>query len=130
MKAYVVDTHVFVWYVRGRRVGGAAARALREVDGGRSRAWIPAIVAVELALLRERRRSAIGVPELEATLARNSELRLLPLDAAQVREFALLSAVRDPFDRLVVAAARSAGCPLLTADEGIAASGLVRVIWD
>jgi len=129
VKGYVFDTHAFVWYVRGRRVGRAAARALREIDRGASRGWIPAVLAVELALLRERRRSEIGVPELESTLERNTEIRALPLDLAQVREFALLPAVRDPFDRLIIAAARSLRCPLLSADDAIAASGLVQVIW-
>ncbi|HUI26867.1 MAG TPA: type II toxin-antitoxin system VapC family toxin [Candidatus Kryptonia bacterium] len=130
MKAYVLDTHAFVWYLQGKRVPKSAVRAFREIDNGRCRAWIPAIAPIELALLYERRRSRIGVAELEATLSRNPELRLLPLDLAQAREFALLTAIRDPFDRLVVAAARAVGCPLLTADEAIAGGGLVQVIWD
>jgi len=130
VKAYVFDTHTLVWYLRGRRLPAVATRALREIDAGRVLAWIPAIVIVELALLHERRRSAIGIPELEATMMRNPQIHLLPLDPAQAKEFALLSAVRDPFDRLIVAAARSVRCPLLSADEAIAASGLVRVIWE
>ncbi len=81
-------------------------------------------------MLHERGRSAIGIPELEATMLRNPEIQLLPLDFAQAKEFALLSAVRDPFDRLIVAAARSVRCSLLSGDEAIAASGLVHVIWD
>ena len=85
MKACVLDTHAFVWYVQGRRVGRSAGRMLREVDRGRCRAWIPAIVPVEIVLLRERGRSAIGIPELEATLERNSELQLLSLDLALSR---------------------------------------------
>jgi PIN domain nuclease of toxin-antitoxin system len=130
VKAYVLDTHALVWYLRGRRVGKAAGRALREIDRGASRAWIPAVALVEIALLRERGRSAIGVAEVEASMARNPELQLLPLDFAQAKEFALLRGVTDPFDRLIMAAARSTGCPIVTADEGIAASGLVHVVWD
>ena len=85
MKAYVFDTHIFVWYVGGRRVGRAAARAFREIDRGLIRAWIPAVVPVELALLRERARCEVGITELEVTLDRNPELRILPLDLAQAR---------------------------------------------
>jgi PIN domain nuclease of toxin-antitoxin system len=40
-----------------------------------------------------------------------------------------IAAVRDPFDRLIVAAARSLRRPWLSADDAIAASGLVEVIW-
>jgi len=130
VKACVLDTHAFVWYVQGRRVGRSAGRMLCEVDRGRCRAWIPAIVPVEIVLLRERGRSAIGIPELEATLERNSELQLLPLDLAQAREFALLPGVHDPFDRMIMAAARAVGCPLLSADTGMQESGLLQVVWD
>jgi len=130
VKTYVFDTHTFVWYVQGRHLAKAAARVLRDIDAGRSHAWIPAIVPIELSLLRECARCTIGVPELEATMARNPEIQLLPLDLAQAREFALLAGVRDPFDRLVIAAARAVRSPLLTADDAIAATGLVPVIWD
>lgn len=36
---------------------------------------------------------------------------------------------RDPFDALIVAAAHSAGLPLVTRDGGIRESGTVRVLW-
>jgi PIN domain nuclease of toxin-antitoxin system len=105
-------------------------RVLRDIDRGRSRGWIPVAVTLELALLRERRRSAIGIAELEATMLRNPELRILPLDLAQAKAFALLFGIRDPFDRIVIAAATTMGCALITADETIAASGLVHTVWD
>ena len=35
----------------------------------------------------------------------------------------------DPFDALIVAAARTVDLPLLTRDRDIGASGAVRVIW-
>src|SRR2546430_16649554 len=103
---------------------------LREVDRGRCRAWIPAIVPVEIVLLRDRGRSAIGIPELEATLERNSELQLLSLDLAQAREFALLPGVHDPFDRMIMAAARAVGCPLHSPYPRTQRSGLFQVVWD
>ena len=130
MKPVVLDTHAFVFYVEGRGLGDAAKRALRQVDRGRRRAYLPAIVPIELALLRERGRVAVGVAELAATLARNPEIRVLPLDLEQAREFVALVGVRDPFDRIVVAAARTSGGVLLTADVAISRSGLVEVEWD
>jgi PIN domain nuclease of toxin-antitoxin system len=130
VKKYVFDTHALIGYAQARRLGRAAARAIREIDGGRAAAWIPAVVPVELALLQERGRTVVGVAELEATLARNPAIRLLPLDLAQAREFALLPTFRDPFDRMIVAAARSVPAPLITADGHITDSGLVEVVWD
>jgi PIN domain nuclease of toxin-antitoxin system len=37
--------------------------------------------------------------------------------------------MRDPFDRLIVSAARAIGAALLTRDGGIAESGLVETMW-
>lgn len=131
MKEYVLDTHAFAWWVsRPKRLGKAAARALREVDVGRARAWIPTPVAIELTLLAEHGRRLVGVAELRAATVRNDCVRVLPLDLIQATEFALLGTLSDPFDRMIVAAARAAGHPLVTADEPIAESGLVEVVWD
>jgi len=55
---------------------------------------------------------------------------VLPLDLAQAREFALLETMRDPFDRMLVAAARAAGTSLVTADTAIRDSALVEIVWD
>ena len=57
-------------------------------------------------------------------------VRILPHDLAQAREFVLLAPLRDPFDRMIVAAALAVGKPLLTADTRIRESGLVEVVWD
>ena len=131
MRLACLDTHALVWHLsKPARLGRAAARLLRDADAGRTAVLIPAIVAVELSLLRQAGRNTIGVPQLEAVLAAQPAFTLLPLDLAQAREFALLESLRDPFDRMVVAAARAAGAPLVTGDTAIHASALVDVVWD
>lgn len=130
MKAYVLDTHAFVWWVsKPARLGSEARRVLRAVDAGRARAWIPSIVGVELTLLGEAGRLRLGVAEVEAATKRNDEVRILVHDLAQASEFAFVRSLADPFDRMVVAAARAAHLPLVTADSTIASSGLVEVVW-
>jgi len=131
MKAYVLDTHAFVWWVsKPARLGSEARRVLRAVDAGRARAWIPSIVGIELTLLGEAGRLRLGVAELEAATKRNDEVRILVHDLAQASEFAVVRSLGDPFDRMVVAAARAAELPLVTADATIASSGLVEVVWE
>jgi len=131
MKEYVLDTHAFVWWAsKPTRLGRAAKRALRDVDAGHARAWIPVVVGIELTLLREARRGFIGVAELQAATLRNSAVRILPQDLSQAIEFSLLGGLKDPFDRMIVAASRAAKSPLITADERISESGLVTCIWD
>lgn len=126
-----IDTHALVWYLsRPKRLGRAAARLLREADAGRAEILVPAVVLIELTLLREAGRNVVGVPQVGALLAAQPAFKLLPLEMAQASEFALLESLSDPFDRLIVAAARAAGAPLITGDGTIDASALVETIWD
>ncbi len=131
MKCVCIDTHALVWHLsKPKRLGKSAARLLRDADRGRVSVLVPAIVGIELALLRGAGRKTVGVPQLEALIAAQPAFSVLPLDLLQTREFALLETLPDPFDRMIVAAARVAGTPLVTADMGIRESALVDVIWD
>jgi PIN domain nuclease of toxin-antitoxin system len=131
MKTVCIDTHAFVWYVRTpSKLGRAAIRVLRGVDEGKTRVLLPAIVVVEIRLIAEAGRKSLGTHEVEALLAAQPGFRLLAMDLDQAREFAALTSLDDPFDRLVVAAARTSGVPLVTADGPIHDSDLVEVIWD
>lgn len=131
MKEYVLDTHAFAWWAQSpKRLGRRARRALAAVDVGEARAFIPAIVGVELSLLQEAGRRLVTAADIEAATRRNREVRVLELDLAQAMEFAVLAALSDPFDRMIVAAARAIGRPLVTADANIRDSGLVDAVWD
>jgi PIN domain nuclease of toxin-antitoxin system len=79
-------------------------------------------------MLHDLGRTAVGLPEVRVAIEERS-LSFLPLDLDQLDEFAVLSSIRDPFDRLIVAAARWAGAELITRDEALAESGLVMVVW-
>jgi len=131
MKQACIDTHALIWYLsRPKRLGRAAARLLREADAGRAEILVPAIVLIELTLLRQAGRNVVGMPQVEALLAAQPAFKLQPLEMTQASEFVLLESLADPFDRLVVAAARGAGVPLITADMTIDQSALVETIWD
>jgi PIN domain nuclease of toxin-antitoxin system len=56
-------------------------------------------------------------------------LRFLPLDLSQLEEFVALTGIRDPFDRLIVSAARHLRASLLTRDASLEETGLVETIW-
>ncbi len=130
MKRACIDTHALIWHAtRPKRLGRAAARWLRDADAGRAEISIPAIVPIELTLLREAGRDVLGVQQVEVLLEAGA-FALQPLDLAQTIEFARLDTIADPFDRMIIAAARAIALPLITADEAITASALVDTIWD
>ena len=111
----VADTHAVVWHLTApSRLGAAARRALARADEGRWLCCVPAIALVEIALLRERGRMAVGVDEVLRALAGHPGYAVLALDADQAVEFAALVGVKDPMDRLVLAAARATGSRLVS----------------
>jgi PIN domain nuclease of toxin-antitoxin system len=129
--SYVLDTHAIVYHLTHPAKLGRRARAvMRRADAGQDRVLVPAAVGAEIALLRELGRIGIGLPELRGVMVDIPTIQFLPLDLAQLDDFAALVGFRDPFDRLIVAAARTAGFALISRDTAISDSGQVRTIWD
>ena len=77
-------------------------------------------------------RRALGEPSrsfLNREISRNNfELLPISLDHATSVED-LAQHHKDPFDRLIVSAARALDATLITRDATIAESGLVRAVW-
>ena len=130
MTTLVADTHAIVWHLTDpRRLGRAAKRLFAAADSGRAVCHVPVMCLIELWLLHERGRLRIGPAQVVDELAGHPGYSLLSLDLPQAMEFGALPAIQDPFDRLVVAAARSLGAKLLSRDEALEGRGVERV-WD
>ena len=130
MVRLVADTHALVWHLTGpRKLGRGAQRAFDLADSGRWLCCIPVIVLVEVALLRERGRVSVGPANVLQALRGRSGYAVLALDAEQTLEFGALVGVKDPMDRLVLAAARVSGARLVSSDEVFDGFGVERV-WD
>jgi len=129
-RRYVLDTHACVFLLAApAKLGRHARAALQNVEAGRAEAYLPAAVVAEVLILRGLGRLGIGLPEIQRAMAVTSSLRFLALDLDQLNEFAALGAIRDPFDRLIVSAARSADAALITRDGRISETGLVETVW-
>jgi PIN domain nuclease of toxin-antitoxin system len=126
----VADTHALVWHlIAPRKLGKAARRALAAADDGRWRCYVPAVVLIEVWLLQERGRLRVGPAQLLESIAGHPGYVVLPLDVEQAVEFGALPGIRDPMERMIVAAARATGSRLLTSDAALGAHG-VAVVWD
>ena len=127
----LLDTHVLVWAVGDtKRLSRAAASEIKGARQGGGLA-VPAITLWELGLLVNRGRiQTYGTVE--------SSIRQ-PLEDVTIRpisyEIAALAVQfpddypRDPADRLIGATARAEGLTLITRDENIRRSRLIKTVW-
>ena len=129
----LLDTHVLVWMVtEEERLSRDATREIQKAQrsGG---CGIASITLWELALLFARRR--LSTPgNIERAIQEMIEVSavevidLTPSIAALTTTFPD-TYPKDPGDRIIGATARALGIPLITQDEGIRASPLIRSVW-
>jgi PIN domain nuclease of toxin-antitoxin system len=130
MVRLIADTHAIVWLLKTpRKLGAGARRAFEAADQGRALCCVPAIVLVEIELLKERGRVDVGAKDVARALAGRPGYAVVALDADQALEFAGLVGIKDPMDRLVVAAARATGSRVVSVDDALDGFGVERV-WN
>ena len=127
----LLDSHVLIWAVADpKRLSKAAAAAIRRARRGDGLA-VSAITAYEVAWQIATGRIQ-GYGTVEGSLLRFLEgVTIRPITP----EIAALAAQfpddypRDPADRIIGATARAEGLTLLTRDENIRRSPLLRTVW-
>jgi PIN domain nuclease of toxin-antitoxin system len=127
----LLDTHVLAWAVDDSKLlSRAAASAIRRArrDGGLA---VSAITVWELALLVARGKVQV-YGSIETSLRLLLEgVTILPITT----EIAALATQfpddypRDPADRIIGATARAEGLTLVTRDEKIRRSPLLKTVW-
>jgi PIN domain nuclease of toxin-antitoxin system len=131
---YVTDTHALIHHVtdRKRRLGRRARDVFDRADRGLDTIIVPFTVLEEVLLLSEIGRIHIPLPfrEFVISLDKAENIDLAVNDTAVLLEAASFSTIIDPYDRMIIAQARVAGLPLITGDDKIHESGLVRTVWD
>ena len=131
---FVTDTHALVHHVTGRksRLGRKARNIFDRVDNAAETLLIPFTALEEVMLLAEAGKVRLPLPfrDFVISLSQAENVDLGVNDTQLLLEAASFTTLGDPYDRLIVAQARIAGLPLITGDEEIQQSGLVRTVWD
>ena len=129
----LLDTHVLVWMVSASNL--LSRPAVREISKAERRGElaIASITLWELALLYNRGRLRLSgtIESMIRTILEKSCVRVIEITP----EIATLSTTfpdsypKDPGDRLIGATARALGLTLVTQDERILSSPLIRSVW-
>lgn len=128
----VTDTHALLFHAAGGRgLGRKAAALFNRCERREAILYVPAAVMWECSLLARvgrvnLRRAVRGFFDDLFSNPAYQPLDTTPDDVFLADE---LRFNRDPFDALIVAAARNAGLPLVTRDGDIRKSGAIAVIW-
>lgn len=128
------DTHAFLHHLtkENRKLGRRARAVFDRVERGLDTLLIPFTVLEEVMLLSEVGKVRLPLPfrDLLLSLIQADNFELGANDSQLLLEAAAIPMIRDPYDRMIVAQARLLGLPLITGDDEIHNSGLVRTIWD
>lgn len=131
---FVTDTHALIHHLIGRktRLGRRARRIFDRVERGVDTIVVPFTVLEELMLLSESGKIRLPMPfrDLIVSFAQADNFDLGVNDTQVLLEAAVLVGIKDPYDRMIIAQARVAGLPLVTGDDKIQQSDLVRTVWD
>jgi PIN domain nuclease of toxin-antitoxin system len=129
----LLDTHALIYLaLKPERLSKAAVRAIARAEAG-SGIGIASITLWETALLIDAGRVVVhgstdAFLKLMLQRPRLSVLGLNPEIAALAFQFPS-DFPNDPADRIIAATARANGCPLVTKDQRLQASPLLRTIW-
>jgi PIN domain nuclease of toxin-antitoxin system len=129
----LLDTHILVWMVSSpARLSRAAEREIQKAQRDRSCA-ISSFTLWELALLfhRNQLRGTGSIENSIRSILDDTGVKVLEI-TPEIADLAMSFPVtypKDPGDRLIGATARAYGLTLVTQDEKILASPLVRSLW-
>ena len=132
MSRYLLDTHVAVWWlIDDRHLSKEQKRVLADIDGRGDRVYVSAMTILEIAVVYGlgNRKYPPKAEEIIRFIEEHRQIVILPFSPGEGLEVAAMGpSLVDPMDRAIVATARVHRLTLITSDERIIKSKLVRIV--
>jgi PIN domain nuclease of toxin-antitoxin system len=117
MQRFLLDTHVFLWWLGNAPELGTRCREL--IAEQRNEVYISAATTWEISI--KKALGKLDAPEDMDTIVEDEGFSKLPISLYHGQLAGSLPALhRDPFDRMLVAQAQAEGLILMTSDTNIA----------
>jgi PIN domain nuclease of toxin-antitoxin system len=124
MRRFLLDTHVFLWWLSDDPALGAEARQM--IGEPRNQVLVSAASIWEISI--KQAKGMLEAPEDLEALVEDEGFTKLPISLFHGQQAGKLPEIhRDPFDRMLIAQAQAEGLELVTADGIIPQYG-VRVV--
>ncbi len=124
---FVTDTHCLLWYLQGDKRLSTASRRLFDGHDKAKQVVIPTIVLAELLHLSRKYQVPFSFEKLLASLAGDERYDMMSLTVEVIREAMALGPL-EMHDALIVATALHLDIPLMTRDQEIVDSGVIKTI--
>lgn len=130
----VLDTHALLWWVSDpSKLSNKVARLIKSQAQQPGHLLVSSISTWEIAMLVNRSRLTLRVTldDLISQLESIEAIRFVPVNNKIAMSAVALPEPlhRDPADRIIIATAKSQGCPLISADEKIRSYPHIETIW-
>ena len=130
MTTYMADTHSLLWaFHKPRKLGEVARHAFEEIANGESTLLIPVIVLAELIFTVENKPIQADLDNILLAIQNSPNIEYVDFDYELALQLRDLTGIPEMHDRIIVAAAMEHEAILITFDETIRESGLVKVVW-
>lgn len=125
---YVVDTHPLVWYLQGSKKLSQIAKDI--IDAGilgNTRLVTSAIVVAELYYVHQKGLLTNSFKDVFIEL--DTFIEFVPFEASDTLKFNRDARVTEMHDRIIVGIANDLSAPIVTKDQIIVESRIVKTIW-
>jgi PIN domain nuclease of toxin-antitoxin system len=134
MSVYLTDTHPLIWYLANNNQLSLKAQVVfQNTDVGTDEILIPSIVIVEIIYLTEKKRIPVVLLEQVLNLLEiaDANYRVITLDLITAKTVQSIDREKVPDlpDRIIVAHAKVLEIPLITKDQKITNSQIIKTIW-
>lgn len=118
-----------VLWIEKRKQSPLVKSIFKNIESGKAKLYIPAIVLAEIGYLSERKRIEISLTDIKRVLKNSENIEITPLSAEIIYSAFEIDDIPELHDRLISATARNLRLELITNNKVITDSKFIKTIW-
>src|SRR3989344_2763214 len=127
---YTTDAHSLIWFLTAdSKLSIRALNILQKADEGENVIIVPTIVLAEIMHICEKKRADLEIKEVIDKIKNSANYVPYNLDMSVLDKVTTLKAIPEIHDRIIIATALLTKTDLITKDQEIIKSGIVKTIW-